>query len=133
MTTYDTDLGLTVYLDNAATSYPKPEAVYAAMDLFARRVGGSGGRSSHRRAIESSTVIDGARESVAELLGAHAPECVCFGSNATDALNTAIYGLAEPGQRIVTSLMEHNSVRRPLADLRSRYDCDIVSIGADSQ
>ena len=118
----------TIYLDNAATSYPKPEAVYLAMDSFARHVGGSGGRSSHRRALESATVVDGARESIARLLGAHGPECVCFGMNATEALNLAIYGLAMPGCRIVSSTLEHNSVRRPLADLRDRCGCEIVAI-----
>ncbi len=127
------DLSGTIYLDNAATSYPKPECVFAAMDTFARSVGGSGGRSSHRRAIESSTVIDGARESLATLLGAHGPECVCFGLNATDALNVAIYGLAAPGKRIVTSSVEHNSVRRPLADLRARLGCEVVAIPADER
>jgi cysteine desulfurase / selenocysteine lyase len=122
-----------VYLDNAATSFPKPEAVYVAMDAFARQVGGSGGRSSHRRAIEASAVIDGAREALATLLGARGPECVCFGSNATDGLNIAIYGLATPGQEIVTSSVEHNSVRRPLADLRDRYGCRVKAVPADGQ
>ena len=124
--------GETIYFDNAATSYPKPETVYLAMDTFARHVGGSGGRSSHRRALESAAVVDGARESLAGLLGAHGPECVCFGMNATEALNIAIYGLARPGGRIVSSTLEHNSVRRPLADLRDRCGCEIVSIPGDA-
>jgi cysteine desulfurase family protein len=123
----------TIYFDNAATSFPKPEAVYLAMDTFARNVGGSGGRSSHRRALESASVVDGARESLATLLGAHGPECVCFGMNATEALNIAIYGLAKPGCRIVSSTLEHNSVRRPLADLRDRCGCELVSIGGDDR
>jgi cysteine desulfurase family protein len=127
------DLAGTIYLDNAATSYPKPACVYDAMDRFARCVGGSGGRSSHRRSIESATIVDGARESLATLLGGHSPECVCFGMNATDALNTSIYGLAEPGKRIVTSTVEHNSVRRPLADLRDRIGCEVVGVGADTR
>lgn len=123
--------GNTVYFDNAATSYPKPDSVYVAMDQFGRNLGGSGGRSSHRRALESSLVIDSAREALATLLGAHSPECVCFGPNATDALNTAIYGLAQPGSRVVTSAVEHNSVRRPTADLRTRYGCEVVAVPAD--
>lgn len=130
--TSQNDLATTIYLDNAATSYPKPECVYAAMDAFARGVGGSGGRSSHRRAIESSTVVDETREALATLLGAHSPECICFAQNATDALNIAIYGLAEPGRRIVTSSVEHNSVRRPLADLRTRQGCEVVAVPADA-
>jgi cysteine desulfurase family protein len=120
--------GDAIYFDNAATSFPKPEAVYLAMDTFARQVGGSGGRSSHRRALESASVVDGARESLAKLLGAHSPECVCFGMNATEALNIAIYGLAKPGCRIISSALEHNSVRRPLADLRDRCGCELVTV-----
>ena len=121
----------TIYLDNAATSYPKPEVVYDAMNSFARTIGGSGGRSSHRRSLATATVIDGARESLATLLGAHSPECVCFAQNATEALNIAIYGLAEPGSRIVTSAGEHNSVRRPVADLRDRCGCEVVAVRLD--
>ena len=119
-----------IYLDNAATSYPKPGPVYDAMDAFARYCGGSGGRSGHSKSIEASKVLDGARESLARLLGAAAPECVCFTPNATEALNVAIYGLAEPGCRIVTTSMEHNSVWRPLADLRDRLGCDVVIVRA---
>jgi len=121
----------TVYFDNAATSFPKPDTVYRAMDSFARQIGGSGGRSSHRRSLEAANVIDVARESLATLLGARGPECVCFGSNATDGLNVAIYGLSRAGSRIVTSAVEHNSVRRPVADLRQRFGCEVVAVPAD--
>ena len=121
----------TIYFDNAATSFPKPEVVYAALDDFARRVGGSGGRSSHRRSLEAANAIDEAREAMADLLGAHSAECVCFGSNATDGLNVAIYGLARPGSRIVTSVVEHNSVRRPVADLRARFGCHLEAVCAN--
>jgi len=124
-------LGDTLYFDNAATSFPKPEAVYAAMDSFARRIGGSGGRSSHRRSLEAANAIDESREALAVLLGAHGAECVCFGSNATEGLNVAIYGLARPGTRIITSAVEHNSVRRPVADLRARLGCEVVTVPAN--
>jgi cysteine desulfurase/selenocysteine lyase len=122
----------TVYFDNAATSYPKPEVVYVAMDAFARQIGGSGGRSSHRRSLEAANIIDGSRESLAELLGAHGPDCVCVSSNATEGLNLAIYGLAQPERRIITSLVEHNSVRRPIADLRRRFGCEVIASATDS-
>jgi cysteine desulfurase family protein len=121
----------TIYFDNAATSFPKPEAVYAALDEFARRIGGSGGRSSHRRSLEAANAIDGTRDAVADLLGAHSPECVCFGANATDGLNVAIFGLARPASRIVTSVVEHNSVRRPVAELRARLGCEVVAVAAN--
>ena len=126
------DMAGTVYFDNAATSYPKPEVVYLAMDRFARHLGGSGGRSSHRRSLEAATIIDGSREALATLLGAHSPECVCFGSNATEGLNVAIFGLAKPGSRVVTSAVEHNSVRRPVAELRNRLGCEVIAVPADA-
>lgn len=127
------EAGTVIYLDNAATSFPKPELVYTTMDTFARQIGGSGGRSSHRKAVESATTVDAARETIAELLGAPCPESVCFGLNASEALNTVIYGMAEPGQHIVTSAVEHNSVRRPLADLRTRFGCRITEVPTDNR
>jgi cysteine desulfurase family protein len=120
-------------MDNAATSYPKPDIVYSATDTFARHAGGSGGRGGHSKTIEASCYLDGARESLARLLGAPMPECVCFAPNATEALNLAVYGLAKPGCRIVSTSMEHNSVWRPLTDLRIRFGCrlHIVQAGKD--
>ena len=120
-----------IYMDNAATSFPKPEQVYKSMDHFARNVGGSGGRSGHSKSIEASRVFDDTRESIAKLLGAKVPECVCFTSNATESLNQAIYGLFRPGHRIVTTSMEHNSVLRPLTDLCNRFGCETVIVEAE--
>lgn len=103
-----------VYLDNAATTYPKPEAVYSAVDRFAREVGGNPGRSGHHRALEAGREVLRAREAVAALLGVSDPSRVIFTKNATEALNVAIRGaLAGGGHAVITSL-EHNSVWRPL-------------------
>ncbi len=107
----------TVYLDNSATSWPKPSGVYRAMAAFMAECGGSAGRSSHRRAIEAGLEIYRAREAVAELLGVEKPNRVIFGHNATWALNQAIGGLLRPGDRVIADRSSHNSVRRPLLAL----------------
>lgn len=109
-----------VYLDNAATTYPKPEVTYEAVDGFMRGVGGSAGRSGHWRSVETGRMVYAAREAVASLLGAHDPLRLVFTRNATEALNLAIQGLLEPGDHVVTTSMEHNSVMRPLAAAGSR-------------
>ncbi len=103
-----------VYLDNAATTFPKPEQVYRAVESFMRGVGGSAGRSGHRRAVETGRIVFRARELVAGLLGVSDPLRIAFTKNATEAINTAIWGLLSRGDHVVTTSMEHNSVMRPL-------------------
>ena len=110
----------TVYFDNAATSWPKPEETYAAMDRFSRSIGGSPGRSGHRLSIESGRVIMNTRESLARLFHIDDPFQLVFTKNATEALNLAIFGLYLPGDHVITSSMEHNSVMRPLRELESK-------------
>lgn len=120
-----------IYLDNAATSYPKPEEVLQRMDWFARYQGGSDGGCGHRKSLAAHDMITNVRKQVARLFNAPSPDCVCLMPNATEALNTAIYGLAEAGCRIVTTSMEHNSVWRPLVDLRQRLRCKVVVVRGD--
>jgi len=110
----------TIYFDNAATSWPKPEETYAAMDRFGRLVGGSPGRSGHRLSIESGRVIMNTREALAQLFGIDYPFQLVFTKNATEALNLAITGFLAPGDHVITSSMEHNSVMRPLRALESK-------------
>lgn len=110
----------TIYFDNAATSWPKPEETYAAMDRFGRLIGGSPGRSGHRLSIESGRVIMNTREVLARLFGIDDPFQLVFTKNATEALNLAIAGLLSPGDHVITSSMEHNSVMRPLRALESK-------------
>jgi cysteine desulfurase/selenocysteine lyase len=106
-----------IYLDNAATSFPKPEAVYQAMDHFARTKLGNPGRSGHGMAIESERTIDHARHLLNQLFhGADSKRWV-FTLNCTDALNMAIKGVISPGDHAITSDLEHNSVSRPLRAL----------------
>ena len=103
-----------VYLDNAATTYPKPGTVYEAMDRFAREVGGNPGRSGHARSLEAGREVLLAREAVARLLRLGDPSRVVFTKNATEALNIAIQGVMRGGGHAVITSLEHNSVWRPL-------------------
>ena len=125
------NLSRDVYLDNAATSWPKPPAVLAAIEDFFANAGGNTGRSGHRRSIASSRAVSLARESLADLLGAGSPDNLAFTKNATEALNLAICGLAVDGGRIVTSSLEHNSVMRPLRALEQQRRCAIEVVHAD--
>lgn len=109
-----------IYLDNAATTFPKPESVYAAMDCFLRESCANPGRSGHRMSLASGKIVSRCRRALAELFGAPDADHVVFTLNATDALNIAIRGLVQPGDHVVTTRMEHNSVVRPLEGLRSR-------------
>ncbi|MBI2930801.1 MAG: aminotransferase class V-fold PLP-dependent enzyme [Planctomycetes bacterium] len=104
-----------IYLDNAATTWPKPKEVYDAMDHFARTTAANPGRSGHRMATESERRVQEARRCVAKLLNAESPDRIILTFNATDALNIAIKGVLRPGDHAVTSLIEHNSINRPLA------------------
>jgi selenocysteine lyase/cysteine desulfurase len=109
-----------IYLDHAATSWPKPPEVTQAMADFLARAGGNPGRSGHRLSIEAGRIVYDAREAMAELFGVADPLRVIFTLNATHALNIALAGLLRPGDRVVTSGMEHNAVMRPLRGLEGR-------------
>ena len=116
-----------IYLDNAATSWPKPPGVAEAMVHFINDVGANPGRSAHRLAVESGRIVYCAREAVAELFNAPDPLRVVFGHNVTEALNLALRGLLRPGDHVVTSSMEHNSMMRPLRALeRQGVDLTVV-------
>jgi cysteine desulfurase family protein len=104
-----------VYLDNAATSWPKPEGVYQAVDDYLRNVGAPAGRAGYAEAVEVGSLVADARRQIARLLGVDDPRRVIFGLNGTDALNLAIHGLLADGDHVVTTDVEHNSVLRPLA------------------
>jgi len=106
-----------IYFDNAATSWPKPPGVAEAMVHFLNEVGANPGRSGHRLAVESGRIVYQTREAVAELFGAPDPLRIVFGQNATEAINLALNGLLRPGDHVITSSMEHNSVMRPLRAL----------------
>jgi len=109
-----------IYLDNAATSYPKPKEVGQAMLYFLEKVGANPGRSGHRLSIEAGRLLYQTRESLAELLNVIDPLRIIFTLNVTEALNLALKGLLQPGDQVITSSMEHNSVMRPLRELEKR-------------
>ena len=109
-----------IYLDNAATSWPKPEPVYTAVDDCLRRVGGSPGRGGHTMARQAAEVLFDAREEVAGLWGIGDSSRISFTANATDAMNTALLGSVSPGDTVVTTSMEHNAVARPLRFLETK-------------
>jgi cysteine desulfurase/selenocysteine lyase len=109
-----------IYFDNAATSWPKPPGVAEAMTRFLNDVGANPGRAAHRRAVESGRIVYDAREAVAELFNAPDPLRVVFGPNVTEALNLALHGYLRPGDHVITSSMEHNSVMRPLRALEQQ-------------
>lgn len=109
-----------IYLDHAATSWPKPPQVLQAMQHFLMEAGGNPGRSGHRVSIEAGRIIYEARESLARLFSITDPLRIILQANATAALNLALYGMLKPGDHVVTTAIEHNAVMRPLRDLQSR-------------
>jgi cysteine desulfurase/selenocysteine lyase len=121
-----------IYLDNAATSWPKPPEVLQAMSDVLVRAGGNPGRSGHRLSISAARVVYDAREEISRLFNCPDPVRVIFLSNATHAINQALYGLLKPGDRVVTGSMEHNAVMRPLRDLKKKsVNLQIVPCTAD--
>jgi cysteine desulfurase / selenocysteine lyase len=106
-----------VYLDNAATTFPKPASMLRGMIEAYAEVGASPGRGNHDLAARAGDLVEAARARVARSFGAPDPDRVVFGSNATDALNTAILGLVRPGDHVVATRLDHNSVLRPLHHL----------------
>ncbi|MDI3341953.1 MAG: aminotransferase class V-fold PLP-dependent enzyme, partial [Sphaerobacter sp.] len=121
-----------IYLDNAATSWPKPEPVYRTLESFLREAGANPGRSGHRMAVRAAAAVDQTRAALARLLGVDDPRRVIFASNATDALNLAIKGILSAGDHVVTTVMEHNSVRRPLRALEV-FGVSTTKVPADAE
>jgi len=108
-----------IYLDNATTSWPKPEKVYKFMIEFYRQCSVNPGRSGFDKAIETSNIVEDLRKRLTTFFGGeeNVPERLCFSYNATDALNLIIQGLLSSGDHVVTTNMEHNSVIRPINHL----------------
>jgi cysteine desulfurase/selenocysteine lyase len=121
-----------IYLDNAATSFPKPDAVHAAVDDYNRRIGVAIGRGAYRATIEGTAIVQRCRKKLADLLGAESPERVVFTFNCTDSLNLAIHGLLQTGDHVITSIVDHNSVQRPLTELHRRLGIEVSRVGADA-
>ena len=108
-----------IYLDNAATTLQKPPCVgQAVLDALAH--GGNPGRGAHEPTLHAARLVYRAREALATLLHAENPDCIAFAANVTQALNTALSGLVRPGDHVITTVCEHNSVLRPLYRLRKQ-------------
>jgi cysteine desulfurase / selenocysteine lyase len=122
-----------IYLDNAATSWPKPPAVYAAVDRVMREVGAPAGRGVYREADEAARLVADARRRVAAILGADEPRRVVFTLNGTDSLNLALHGLLREGDHVVTTVVEHNSVLRPLRHLENTGGVKVTRVPCDGE
>jgi len=121
---------MTIYLDNAATSFPKPEVVYRDVDRVLRETGANPGRGGHRMTLEMNRLVMTARDTLADFFGIPNPSGIVFTHNATHALNQAVFGVLKPGDRVVTSSMEHNSLTRPLRALQER-GVTVLKVPAD--
>ncbi len=122
-----------IYLDNGATSFPKPEETYVAMDRFYRAYGVNPGRSGFDLCLEAGSLVDKTRKLLCSFFGGTDPNRLVFGYNSTDALNLAIFGLIGPGDHVVTTHLEHNATLRPLWMLEHEHGVkvDWVDFEAD--
>ena len=111
---------LPVYLDNAATSWPKPPEVIAAMQAYLENGGGRPGRAAHGKSLASARMVYETRDALSSLFNATSPDRVIFTKNATEAINLLLFGFLNPGDHVIVSSMEHNAVMRPLRQLESR-------------
>ena len=109
-----------IYLDNSATTYPKPQSVIRAIGGAVTKYGANPGRGGFPMSIETGGAVYSCRKDVAALFGAPGPECVVFGANCTGALNLVMKGTLKPGDHVVVSDLEHNAVMRPLEALKER-------------
>ena len=121
-----------IYLDNSATSFPKPEMVYMFMDSFYRKNGVNPGRSGFDAAIHTEETVFSTRKMLTELFNGNDPNRLTFSYNASDSLNIILQGLAEKGDHVVTTTLEHNSVLRPLHHLALQGIIDVTHVSFDS-
>jgi cysteine desulfurase / selenocysteine lyase len=123
---------MSLFLDNAATSFPKPESVYLAMDAALREVGVAPGRGGYQQSIAAARLVFAARSTLAGFLGVPDSSRLIFTHSATESLNIAISGLLKPGDHVVSSTMEHNALARPLHLMKARgVEVSFVSAAPD--
>jgi len=114
-----------IYCDQAATSFPKPPQVIEAIQSALTETSASGGRSAHRMSLNAARLIFNARETMADLIGEKDSSRIAFTHNVTQALNTVLLGFLRPGDHVLTSSMEHNSVMRPLCWLAKNREVKV--------
>src|SRR5881227_1544679 len=122
---------MTIYLDNAATSFPKPESVYRALDEFARTSLANPGRAGHKMALAAERALDDTRHLLNQFFHGEAPERFVFTLNCTDALNMAFKGVLADGDHVITTDLEHNSVSRPLRAMELAGRLTLTRVRAD--
>ncbi|MEK3732822.1 aminotransferase class V-fold PLP-dependent enzyme [Paenibacillus sp. FSL M8-0334] len=122
-----------VYLDHAATSWPKPPEVMEAMRLAMEEAAANPGRGSHRMAVKASRVLYETRKSLAQLFGVNNPNDIALTTNTTEALNLALKGYLRQGDHVIATMIEHNSVRRPLEYLRRTRGVEVDYIPVDEE
>ncbi|QDU81724.1 putative cysteine desulfurase [Polystyrenella longa] len=122
---------MTLYFDNAATSFPKPDSVYDAMNHYNRALGVAVGRGHHRAAGEVNSRIERCRQLAAQLFNIPNQKQIIFTFNGTDSLNLALRGVLRPGDHVITSVMEHNSVLRTVKDLEEHSGVEVSWLSAD--
>ncbi len=121
-----------IYLDNAATSFPKPEAVYQALDAFARHDLANPGRAGHKMALAAERALDDCRHLLNQMFHGEGPERFIFTLNCTDALNMAFKGVLQAGDHVITTDLEHNSVSRPLRAMELAGKISLTRVVADA-
>lgn len=120
-----------IYLDNAATSFPKPECVYEGIDKCLREYCANPGRGGHAMSVKAGLAVVDARETICGLFGIHDSMRLCFTKNATEALNLAIKGVVTQGCGVITTAMEHNSVMRPLRTLEKAMGIELTVVNGN--
>ena len=122
-----------IYLDNGATSFPKPDSVYDFMDKFYRNNGVSPGRSGYDLSIETGNVVEDCRNTLTRYFNGTDPNRLVFSMNSTDSLNIAINGLLKPGDHVITTMIEHNAVLRPLYHQSTYNNVEVDYIPMDEK
>lgn len=122
-----------VYLDNASTTFPKPKQVLDAMYDYMLTIGGNAGRGNYSNSLESNRYLYDARETICNFFGYDSPSNVIFTSNVTMSLNILIKGILRPGDHVITSSMEHNSVIRPLYSCKEHLKIQLDIVNANFQ
>ncbi len=122
-----------IFLDNAATTFPKPESVYTFMDAFYRKAGVNPGRSGYDMCMEAGQLLDDTRKLLTRFFNGTDSNRLCFTYNATDALNLLIFGILAEGDHAITTTLEHNSVLRPLYHLSVNEGVDVDYVPFDAK
>ncbi len=119
------------YFDNGATSWPKPKEVIDAWVDYSTRIGASPGRGNYGPSIEGGEKVTQTRQEIADLIGARNPKRLVFAKNATEAMNVALFGLIQEGDHVVTTITEHNAVRRPLNRIKDLRRIELTKVKTD--